>query len=214
MDICIYPVDICIYPVDICIYPVDICIYPVDICIYPVDICIYPVDICKYPVDICIYPVDICKYPVDICIYPVDICIYPVDICIYPVDICKYPVDICIYPSFDDQFYSDFLPKRHPIYSPIETEVIKLIMASHFGGKFFPPKCPQPFYGFMCCATCIQVAWDKTIGMCTCKASLSNCLASLNPCADLEHPVSLLSMCVHVADHAFSYYSNVIIHLC
>ena len=26
-----------------------------------------------------------------------------------------YPVDICIYPSFDDQFYSDFLPKRHPI---------------------------------------------------------------------------------------------------
>ena len=51
----------------------------------------------------------------DICIYPVDICIYPVDICIYPVDICIYPVDICIYPSFDDQFYSDFLPKRHPI---------------------------------------------------------------------------------------------------
>ena len=57
----------------------------------------------------------ICKYPVDICIYPVDICIYPVDICIYPVDICIYPVDICIYPSFDDQLYSDFLPKRHPI---------------------------------------------------------------------------------------------------
>ena len=149
---------------DICIYPVDICIYPVDICIYPVDICIYPVDICIYPVDICIYPVDICIYPVDICIYPVDICIYPVDICIYPVDICIYPVDICIYPSFDDQFYSDVLPKRHPIFYYVMFLFSKMVTLSDPSSPILNPLCIHTCKGFI--TTRIFTQYLANIRMC------------------------------------------------
>ena len=44
-----------------------------------------------------------------------------------------YPVDICIYPSFDDQFYSDFLPKRHPIINKNRTYLVlkSMICALH-----------------------------------------------------------------------------------